>query len=286
MYITEHDAAVLEEGFVLVRVDDQNVADYGEEAMWEAIQEHPFLVENAIPILIVWFANGKTPMVYGDKDLVNAVDDVDFSDITWGHTLTLEWPDSAMTKQRKPAGKGRTAKRAPSLAKARPARSKKYPTKVSKPKAHVSPDGYVLVQVQPQEVKKYGKVALATATQHYSWIESQGLPLVLVWFLSDGTVRTYGDPEYTAMVEELDFESISWEVTLTIEWSEAMTEVEEEIVETEATVEVDEDDYEEEDAEEDEDSDDEDEDEEDEEEDDDEEDEEEEEEEEEDGGGD
>jgi hypothetical protein len=91
MATSHHQAAIFEEGFVLVAVSPENVADYGEKTMWETIQGHAWVVEQGIPVVIVYRQENGPVRAYGDSELVAIVAQLDFDAIVWGHELTLEW---------------------------------------------------------------------------------------------------------------------------------------------------------------------------------------------------
>ena len=93
MSVSEHDVAIFEEGFMLVAVNFEAVQALGEKTLWEAIQGHPWVVEQGIPLAVVYQMEDGAIRAFGDKDIIGGVSQMNFADITWGHTLTLEWAD-------------------------------------------------------------------------------------------------------------------------------------------------------------------------------------------------
>lgn len=87
---SKHDVAIFEEGFILVRVSEDDVINRGAPKVWKLVQNHPWIVEQEIPVAIVYEA-ASGMQVYGDNEIVEAVTEMDFDEITWGHELTLEW---------------------------------------------------------------------------------------------------------------------------------------------------------------------------------------------------
>ncbi|HEY1014717.1 MAG TPA: hypothetical protein VGE07_18545 [Herpetosiphonaceae bacterium] len=92
MSTSTHDAALFEEGFALVRVEESDVHTYGAQALFDMIQEHPWVLEQELPVLIV-YPTSQGMQAYGHDELVEAVQQIPFEDITWGHEITLEWED-------------------------------------------------------------------------------------------------------------------------------------------------------------------------------------------------
>jgi len=91
MSMTQHQIAIFEEGFMLVAVDYADIQNYGERTICDAIQEHPWVLEQEIPILIVYQMSDGDIRAFGPAELVEVVSQLDFNDIAWGHVLTLEW---------------------------------------------------------------------------------------------------------------------------------------------------------------------------------------------------
>ena len=92
MSTSTHDTAVFEEGFALVRVEESDVHTYGTESLYAMIQEHPWVLEQELPVLIV-YPTSQGMQAYGHDELVEVVMELSFDDIVWGHELTLEWED-------------------------------------------------------------------------------------------------------------------------------------------------------------------------------------------------
>jgi hypothetical protein len=91
MSTSTHDAAIFEEGFMLVAVSSDDIDNYGKRTLWEAIQGHPWVLEQEIPVVIVYHDDDGSIDAYGDSDLVDSVTQMNFDDIVWGHELTLDW---------------------------------------------------------------------------------------------------------------------------------------------------------------------------------------------------
>ena len=93
-FTTIHPTAIFEEGFILVGVDFEDVQDFGEKEIFEAIQNHDWIIKQDIPVIIVYQDEEEDLMrAYGDTDLVEAVTKMTYDDIIWGHELNLEWDD-------------------------------------------------------------------------------------------------------------------------------------------------------------------------------------------------
>jgi hypothetical protein len=92
MSTSTHDTALFEEGFALVRVEESDVHTYGAEALYDMIQEHPWVLEQELPVLIV-YPTSQGMQAYGDDELAATVMEMAFEDIVWGHELTLEWEE-------------------------------------------------------------------------------------------------------------------------------------------------------------------------------------------------
>ncbi|MCA1553663.1 MAG: hypothetical protein LC737_04725 [Chloroflexi bacterium] len=93
MATSTHQVALFEEGFMLVGVDKDDIESYGEEEVWDAIQEHPWVIEKGFPVVIVYDDENGEKRAYGDTELVNAVTTMNFDEIQWGHELSLEWAE-------------------------------------------------------------------------------------------------------------------------------------------------------------------------------------------------
>jgi hypothetical protein len=92
MSTSTHDTALFEEGFALVRVEESDVNTYGADTLYAMIQEHPWVLEQELPVLIV-YPTSQGMQAYGDEELAETVMEMAFDDIVWGHELTLEWED-------------------------------------------------------------------------------------------------------------------------------------------------------------------------------------------------
>ena len=90
---SKHDTALFEEGFALVRVEESDVIEYGAPALYEMIQQHPWVLEQELPIAIVYSISAGMD-AYGDDAIVEAVKQMAFEDIVWGHELTLDWAEA------------------------------------------------------------------------------------------------------------------------------------------------------------------------------------------------
>ena len=90
MATSTHPVAVFEEGFILVGVVEDDIIQYGAPKLWEMVQNHPFIVERAIPVLIVYETSSGI-QAHGAAELVDLVTQMIFGDIVWGYELQLEW---------------------------------------------------------------------------------------------------------------------------------------------------------------------------------------------------
>ena len=93
MPTSTHSMALFEEGFALVEVAERDVHAVGQQTVYEAIQNHPWIIEQELPVVVV-FPTSDGIQAYGDDELVEAVTSMDFDSIVWGHELTLEWDDA------------------------------------------------------------------------------------------------------------------------------------------------------------------------------------------------
>lgn len=91
MATTKHRIAIFQEGFILVAIDYDDVQNYGERTICDAIQEHPWIVEQEIPVVIVYQTDDGEIRAFGPSELVDAISEMNFDDIEWGHELTLQW---------------------------------------------------------------------------------------------------------------------------------------------------------------------------------------------------
>ncbi len=98
---TDHDVAVFkrEDGseYIMVWIGEDATGQFAEEYTaedWQkAIEEHPFVNDKNLPVVIAFEDKDGKPEVFGPADLVEEVTrDFDWDNITWGHSLTLEWP--------------------------------------------------------------------------------------------------------------------------------------------------------------------------------------------------
>jgi len=93
MATTTHPVALFEEGFMLVGVDTDDIETLGEQAVFDLVQNHPWVVEKAIPVVLAFETEDGEMEAFGDQQLVDTVTEMDFDEINWGHELTLEWPE-------------------------------------------------------------------------------------------------------------------------------------------------------------------------------------------------
>lgn len=92
MSTSTHDVAIFEEGFIVVAVSDDDIDEYGEQAVWEAVQGHDWVLEQEIPVVLCYYDDeSESIRGYGDSEIVDALSEMNFDDIVWGHELTLEW---------------------------------------------------------------------------------------------------------------------------------------------------------------------------------------------------
>lgn len=99
---TKHEVAVFEEEdgwqFILVWIDHEDVEAFEDEYTdddWQtAIEEHPFIKERNLPVVIAFEDENGEPNLYGETKYVDAINDnFDWDNINWGYELTLEWDD-------------------------------------------------------------------------------------------------------------------------------------------------------------------------------------------------
>ena len=98
---TKHNYAILDEDhqIILVEVKKSHVEKYGEEALWESLQDHPLFTgddwddSDDWAVIIMYDDNGE-PYYFGDEDLVEAVAEIPYEEIPWEEEkLVLEWED-------------------------------------------------------------------------------------------------------------------------------------------------------------------------------------------------
>ncbi len=114
MTTTEHEVAVFEEenGFkyILVWIDHEDVAafadEYTEKEWQDAIEEHPFVAERNLPVVVAFEDENGEPRLFGPAEYVSKItEDFDWDSIVWGHNLTLEW-DELKTRPREARAPG------------------------------------------------------------------------------------------------------------------------------------------------------------------------------------
>lgn len=97
---TEHEVALFERAdgslFILVWIDADDVNTFAEtytEREWqESIEQHPFVVERNLPVVIAFEDSDGDPRLYGPSELVDEVSgDFDWDSIRWQYNLTLNW---------------------------------------------------------------------------------------------------------------------------------------------------------------------------------------------------
>jgi hypothetical protein len=99
---TEHEVAVFEEEdgwqFIMVWIDHEDVeafeGDYSSDDWQTAIEQHPFIQERNLPVVIAFEDENGEPYLYGESKYVDKINDnFDWDSITWGYSVTLEWED-------------------------------------------------------------------------------------------------------------------------------------------------------------------------------------------------
>ncbi len=90
MSTSTHSVAVFEEGFILVDITEDDIIEHGAPETWELVQGHGWIVEQEIPVAIVYQTSSGL-QIYGDEDIVASVTQMSYEDIVWGHELELEW---------------------------------------------------------------------------------------------------------------------------------------------------------------------------------------------------
>lgn len=93
MTVSKHNVALFEEGFILVEVDYEDIQDYGETMIWEAVQDDAWIASQDIPVVIAYEDAEDGIIAYGDDEFVDPVTQMNFDEIVWNHELTLEWTD-------------------------------------------------------------------------------------------------------------------------------------------------------------------------------------------------
>jgi hypothetical protein len=99
---TKHEVALFEEDdgwqFILVWIDHEDVEtfeeDYTEDDWHAAIEQHPFIRERNLPVVIAFEDEHGEPRLFGEQEYVDKIaGDFDWDSINWGHSVTLQWDD-------------------------------------------------------------------------------------------------------------------------------------------------------------------------------------------------
>ena len=90
MFTTSHGVAVYEK-FILVAVEMDDVEDFGEEELWDAVEENDWILAQDKPSVLVYVDGNDDINYYGDEDLVDEAAEVNYEDIAWSQQITLEW---------------------------------------------------------------------------------------------------------------------------------------------------------------------------------------------------
>lgn len=102
MTTTEHEVALFEEDdgwkFILVWIDYEDVStfeeDYTQDEWHAAIEQHPFVVQRNMPVVIAFEDENGEPSLFGPEEYVEKItENFDWDSIVWGYSLTLEWDD-------------------------------------------------------------------------------------------------------------------------------------------------------------------------------------------------
>ena len=102
MTTTEHEVALFEEEdgwqFILVWIDHDDVEafedDYTDADWHAAIEQHPFIRERNLPVVIAFEDENGDPVLFGPDEYLEKINDnFDWDNIHWGHSVTLEWED-------------------------------------------------------------------------------------------------------------------------------------------------------------------------------------------------
>lgn len=97
---TEHEVAVFEREdghkYILVWIDSDDVETFAEtytDAQWqESIEQHPFVTERNLPVVIAFEDEDGDPRLFGPAEYVEAIsDDFDWDSIKWSYNMTLTW---------------------------------------------------------------------------------------------------------------------------------------------------------------------------------------------------
>ncbi len=90
MFTTTHNVAVYEK-FLLVAVDLDDVEDFGEDELWDAVEENDWVMAQNKPAILIYVDANDDINYYGDEDMVDAAAEVSYDDIVWNEQITLEW---------------------------------------------------------------------------------------------------------------------------------------------------------------------------------------------------
>lgn len=90
MFVTTHDVAVYEK-FLLVAVGLDDVEDFSEDELWDAVEDNDWVMAQNKPTVLVYIDGNDDINYYGDEDLVDVAAEVPYDDIAWSQQITLEW---------------------------------------------------------------------------------------------------------------------------------------------------------------------------------------------------
>jgi hypothetical protein len=183
MVTSTHAVAIFEEGFMVVDVSPDDVDAYGADEMHRSIAEHDFVAAQNTGVVITYPDVDGDDVYYGAEELAKPLSQVNAADIDWGNELTLEWPTVTTTHPVAPFD-----------------------------------EGFILVGVDPADVKAYGDEEMWRAIQEHEFIQSKGIPVVTVYQDSKGRANYFGDSAIVDSLAKQDFDKIKWTDELTLEW--------------------------------------------------------------------
>ncbi len=94
MSVSKHNVAIFEEeGFMLIEVEDEKIQIFGEETVLNIIENHNWVQDQEIPVVIFEQNEDGDTSVYGDEEFFEIVFQLEFSDMAWTQEIALSWPD-------------------------------------------------------------------------------------------------------------------------------------------------------------------------------------------------
>jgi hypothetical protein len=97
---TKHNYAVFDdEGVIVVEVKKKHVEKYGEEALWNSIQDHPMFTgddwdDSDDWHVVIAYWDDDEPYFFGDEEVVEFVAEIPVEEMPWeDEKLPLDWED-------------------------------------------------------------------------------------------------------------------------------------------------------------------------------------------------